>query len=309
MSNFGFAKGMYTFGMEYLPEKLYSYRIVGQIKKESESNSFLQADYKISQNISAVAGVRATYNSIYGFNLVPKITFMARLDQTALRLSYGFGYRSPTLKELYYYFDHFGMFTLYGNQNLKPEKSQYLGFSIELNQNWISHSVNFYFNRVSDLISNNWIDAKTVQYVNDSSARIYGIDILEKVMPFKNFILSGGASYVDARNIISGRFLYDISPLSANILASYTFHTLHEKTTLEISGKYTAHRQYEPLDSIQLSDKPYNIWRANITQHYKNHFSLTLGIDNIFNTVNSKSFDNISPGRRYFVSINFKFSK
>jgi outer membrane receptor for ferrienterochelin and colicins len=234
---------------------------------------------------------------------------MYRLNNVTLRTSYGFGYRSPTLKELYYYFDHLGMFILQGNHNLKPEKSQYLGFSIDFNQNWISHSVNFYYNKVSNLISNNWINAKTVQYVNDSSARIYGIDVMEKIMPFKNLIISGGASYVDARNIVSGRFLYSITPLSANILASYSFLTLHEKTTLEISGKYNASRQYEPLDTIPLSDKPYSIWRTNITQHYKNLLSLTLGIDNIFNIKDSKSFDNMSPGRRIFLSINFKISK
>ena len=245
---------------------------------------------------------------------------MARKNNLIYRLSYGFGYRSPTLKEMYYNFDHtFGGLNFYikGNPNLKPEKSQYLGYSVELNESWVNHSVNIYYNRVQDLITDNWSvinGKKTDTYTNDSSATIIGVDFMEKVMPLKNLLLTGGISLVDARNSVTGSHLSSISPVSANFNIKYSFNYFRQKTSFDLSGKYNGFRTYIPIaipgeKPQTFQDNPYSLWKSSITQSYQNKLMLTFGIDNIFNTINPKSFDNLSPGRRYFVSIHLNLSK
>jgi len=312
----------FTSGIEFLPEQLSSDGefIPKGIKRAYESVLFGQDDIKINKTFSAVIGFRATDHSGYGLNFVPKFAIMARKSNLIYRLSYGFGYRSPTLKQMYYNFDHtFGGldFFLKGNPGLKPEKSQYIGYSVELNNTWVNHSINIYFNRVQNLITDNWSvinGKKTDQYTNDSSATIIGIDFMEKVMPMKKLMVTGGISLVDARNSITGSHLSSISPISANFNIKYSFNFFRQKTSFDLSGKYNGFRTYVPVvvpgETPQtFQDNPYSLWKMSITQNYKNKLMVTLGVDNILNTVDPKSFDNLSPGRRFFVALNFNLSK
>ncbi len=312
----------FTSGIEYLPEQLSSDGefVPKGIYKAYESVLFGQDDIKINNAFSAIIGFRATDHSTYGLHFVPKFAIMAKKDNLIYRLSYGFGYRSPTLKEMYYNFDHtFGGLDFYlkGNPNLKPENSQYIGYSVELNDSWVDHSINIYYNRVQNIITDNWsitnkklTDTKT----NDSSATIIGVDFMEKVMPIKKLMITGGISLVDARNSVTGSHLSSISPVSANFSFKYSFYLFRQKTSYDLFGKYNGFRTYVPIavpgePAQTFQDNPYSLWKTSITQTYKSRLSLTFGIDNIFNTVNPTSFDNISPGRRYFVLINFNFSK
>ncbi len=315
LANLKILSGTLSAGAEYLPERLFSNYLFQTVhtKEATELNVFGQFDYKFNSIFSANAGLRTTHHSSYGLHAVPKISFMANINPVILRLSYGYGYRSPTLKELYYYFDHFGMFTILGNPSLKPEESQYLGFSLEMNRKLFNHSVNFYYNRVSDMISDSWtVDSagkKIDQYMNNASATIMGIDFMERIMPFKNFVVNGGLSLVNAKNNITGEQLYSISPISANISANYSFKLFKEKAAAEIYGKYNGYRNYPPIDTIPISDKPYYIWKGDVSYHIGNYITFAFGVDNIFNIINSKSFDNISPGRRYFFSLNIHLTK
>lgn len=309
--NFGYKKGILTAGIEYLPENLRSILIGSETKYASEMIAFAQNDYKINDIFSGIIGIRATNHSNYGLNAVPKLAIMARMEPFIFRLSYGFGYRSPTLKELYYSFNHFGMFFIVGNPNLKPERSQSLGFSIEINQKWINHNINIYYNKISDLIYYNQINADTIQFNNSSAAIIKGLDIMEKIKPLQNLLISVGLSLVDARNGITGQHLNNISPVSANLVLNYWFNYSKYKTSFEISGKYNGHRTYDPVPgaAIPFEDSPYSIWKTSITQYYRNYLAVTFGINNLFNNVNPKSYDNLSPGRTFFISVNFKISK
>jgi outer membrane cobalamin receptor len=150
--------------------------------------------------------------------------------------------------------------------------------------------------------------------MNDSSATIIGVDFMEKVVPINKMMITGGISLVDARNSVTGTHLSSISPVSANFNFKYSFDCLRQKTSFDLSGKYNGFRTYVPIaipgePAQTFKDNPYSLWKTSITQMYKSRLSLTFGIDNIFNTVNPKSFDNISPGRKYFFSLNLQLSK
>jgi outer membrane receptor for ferrienterochelin and colicins len=307
----GTAYGTFIGGIEYLPENLLSTYTGSNIRKSNEMVTFVQNEYRISSSVYSVAGIRVTRHSKYGYSIVPKIALMIRHDPLTFRISYGQGYRSPSLKELYYNFNHFGMFDILGNPNLKPEKSNYFGFSAEVHQDFMEHSVNVYFNHINDIISYKWIGSKLTTLANDSSANIIGMDLLEKVQPFNNLTIAGGLSIVDSRNSISGKQLYGFSPVSANITVNYSLRYWENAVfDFNLSGKYNGFRMYEPInniDTVKLSDNPYQIWRASVTWRIKNSTGLTLGMDNIFNEINPSSFDNNSPGRRIFFTLTYNF--
>jgi outer membrane receptor for ferrienterochelin and colicins len=305
---FGTEYGTFISGIEYLPENLLSTYTGSTIRKSNEMVAFAQNEYRISSSVYSIAGIRATRHSKYGFNIVPKIALMIKHEPFVFRISYGQGYRSPSLKEMYYNFNHFGMFDVLGNPNLKPEKSNYFGFSVEAHQDFMEHSVNVYFNHINDIISYKWISSKVTTKANDSSANIIGMDLLEKVRPFDNFTIAGGLSIVDSRNSLSGKQLYGFSPVSANLNVNYSLRYWKKAIfDFNLSGKYNGYRTYEPIDTVKLSDKPYQMWRASVTWRIKNVAGLTLGIDNLFNEINPSSFDNNSPGRRIFFTLTYNF--
>ena len=109
-------------------------------------------------------------------------------EKTALRLSYGMGYKIPTLKEKYWIFRHsyapgVGNFILYGNPNLVPEKSHSFNIGVEQNvKNLFKISAGGYFNYILDLIDSVVTDASSSpqirEYRNVDKAMTYGGDIL-----------------------------------------------------------------------------------------------------------------------------------
>jgi outer membrane receptor for ferrienterochelin and colicins len=303
-----YRKGMLILGSEYLPEQVESIRITDTSKSADEIIGFVQNDYNISKNYSVLAGIRATKQSIYGMNIVPKVSLMAKYDLLTLRLSYGWGFRSPSLKDMYYDFYHMG-FLLLGNKNLKPEKSNYTGLSIDINQSRFHHSISLFHNSIKDLITGVWIVPQEVnQYQNVSSARIIGIDFMEKISILRNLTLNAGISLASAKNTETGYAIKDINPLSGNLSLTYFTDFLKYKTNFELYGKFNGHRSYEPIGDITYEDPAYSLWRINVSQQF-NSFTYTIGIDNIFKNVDQNSLGNISPGRRYFISVNFSFSK
>ena len=90
--------------------------------------------------------------------LAPKLSLKATpLEETVVRLSYGMGYKIPTLKQKYWFFHHSGggsaVFDVYGNPDLKPEVSHGLNFSLD--QEFLdrfSFSAAVYFNYLLNMI-------------------------------------------------------------------------------------------------------------------------------------------------------------
>lgn len=119
---------------------------------------------------------------------VPNLGFKFEPNQnTTLKLSYGMGYRVPSLRQKYWVFRHnyapgSGNFILYGNPNLKAEKSHGINFSV--NQNVFNlFAINFssYFNYINDLIDSVVTDATSSpqirEYQNVDKAITFGASI------------------------------------------------------------------------------------------------------------------------------------
>lgn len=108
------------------------------------------------------------------------------VETTALRFSYGMGYKIPSLKEKYWIFRHnyapgLGNFILYGNPKLVPEKSHSFNVGLEQNvKNLFTFSVGGYFNYILDLIDGVVIDRfsspQIREYQNVDKAMTYGGD-------------------------------------------------------------------------------------------------------------------------------------
>lgn len=60
--------------------------------------AYVQDDWKIASHLTAEAGMRFDYHSVYGNFLLPRISFMYRFNpQLTVRLGSGMGYKTPSL--------------------------------------------------------------------------------------------------------------------------------------------------------------------------------------------------------------------
>ncbi|MGC8803020.1 MAG: TonB-dependent receptor, partial [Bacteroidales bacterium] len=297
--------GHWTGGVEATYENLFSDKLSTPHVNLYTMAAFLQNDYRISSKYSVVTGTRAVYYSNGKYSMVPSVCFVIRHEPLIFRTSLGKGFRSPTLKEMYYYFDHQGMFQLLGNKNLKSERSNYVSTSLEYRENNINFGINAYYNYLSDMIYHTLVAEQTFQYININRARVMGVDWLSKWQPVRNLIFSFNASYINAVNLSTDSAMYNVAPFSATGSISYSWYfKKHWKVILDLSDKYTAARTYEPVGTLIYRDPAFHYWKFTSMLQYKNA-TLSIGIDNLFNKIMPYSLGNISPGRRFFFVINY----
>jgi len=298
-------------GLEYNYESLYSVRNEGGLKGEGEAVFYLQEDLRLGEKWNIVGGIRASHHSSYGFNAAPKISVMFKEGVFNFRTSAGTGFRSPSLKELYMNFDHFGEWYIIGNTELKPESSRYISGSAEYSKPWNNTSVTLYRNSLTDMITDRWLPDSaqmTRQYQNIASATVYGIDILSKQKITGGFWLTAGYSYVNSHDNETSLQLYGTTKHSGNISADYNFRKKKYSFTAQLYCKLMGEKFYEITEEKTYIDRPYSNWRFTVSQEYR-WIRVSTGVDNIFDLVIPQNVNFISPGRRFFIGLNIDFSK
>lgn len=319
-------KQMLTGGLEYLYESLESDMFVyGEMQTKQVSNSvlFLQDDIKLNSKLNIIAGIRGEYHTAYGSHFTPKLSVMYKWLPLTFRLNYAAGYRSPGLKELYMNWSHLGMFTIVGNENLQPETNNYFSGSVELSKSWVNTSLNIYKNYFNNKIEGQWSNDQTIfQYQNIEKSSLLGIDYLLKAKLSKSFMFKGGYSYVNDKNRSDGVRLSGVSPHSANVQLEYRFTKGFYELTANITGKYIGAKDFDVLDELEYRGDTieayykvhydgYSIFKLLVSQRFYNSVNLVLGVDNLFDyTADMVTFNtSITPGRRYFISLNVAIEK
>ncbi|MBE9469334.1 MAG: TonB-dependent receptor [Bacteroidetes bacterium] len=319
-------KQMLTAGLEYLHEVLESDMFVyGEMQEKQVSNSvvFLQNDIKINPKLNIIAGIRGEYHTSYGEHFTPKLSLMYKWLPLTFRLNYAAGYRSPGLKELYMNWRHLGMFTIEGNENLKPETNNYFSASVNFSKLWINTSVNVYKNYFNNKIDGQWAKDQTIlKYQNIEKSSLFGIDYLSKVKLSKAFIIKGGYSYVYDKNSNNGLRLSGVSPHNANLQLEYKFKKGFYELLANITGKYIGAKDFDVLDEFEYRGEAieeyykmhyddYSILKFSVSQRFYNSVNLVIGVDNLFDyTADIVTFNtSTTPGRRYFISLNVAIEK
>ena len=288
-----------------------------------------QDEIKIGKKIDLVAGIRALYHNIAGFSITPKISAMFKEKRFTYRFTYSNGFKSPTLKELYYYYEseRMGIHRLYlGNEDLKPQRSHYFSLSTEYKHKRLQTSVNLYLNRVYDMIEYRIIPTEykyerrgieeTKKRYNIDDARTCGIDYHIRYKLSSQISFNAGYSFVDARNLTQDIRLNSVSAHSANFKASWTKRWHSKSLNLNLSGVYKSDRFYLEEDLEKSYAKAYQLWKLTANYKLRNikkiNLSITGGIDNLLDYVDDSPYGShygtLNPGRSLFVGIKLNFS-
>ena len=279
---------------------------------------YVQDEFNKLSWLNITAGLRLVDNQNFGFRLTPKISAMASWGDWRFRLGWSQGFKTPTVKELYYRYLHvMGSSTFFnlGNTKLDPQTSNYWSANIEYRGDRLTASVTGYINKLDNMIAlvnvpvgeipagittaymgdgSNNVQAR--MYKNMDDARTYGMDVTLGYKFTKELSMTAAYSYLDTE-----AHLYDAGTdqmktvvidgmahhkWNASVMYNHAFSKIY-KLGVNLSTRGSSKRYYENNGN----GRAYQLWRINTTHDLGQQqgrlltWRLEAGIDNIFNYV------------------------
>jgi outer membrane receptor for ferrienterochelin and colicins len=326
-------------GIDINNENASGERISGD-KTITDYALFISSEIKPRAAINIRPGLRFIKNSAYDAPpVIPSLNTKFRLSKELdLRFSYGYGFRSPALRELYFIFidaNH----NLVGNPNLKAEYSNSFNGSLswspaQLQAIRFNTNIGGFYNEFKNQINlvANPNDPNEYSYYNIDRSKTVGVSLdnritYQKLQASLGFVYSAYAANFEAnKNYIKEdkrEFLWT-PEINTNI--SYNISCL--KTTLGLFYKFVgAKPAFVPgtvnnQEAIILTKvSSYNLADLTATTVFNKYISTTIGVKNLFdvtnvsNTAVSSGIHNsggaraIGYGRSFFVGLNLQWKK
>lgn len=297
-------------------------------KQITDISLFISSEFIIG-DLKVRPGVRVTYNSVFETTPTPSINFNYTLTKnTQLRWSYGRGFRTPSIRELYHEFidaNH----NIIGSDALKPEYSHSLniGVSHELKSLSIAVNASGFYNTIDNRITFFFPEAvnQPTTYINQLKYKTLGGNLRGSYKK-NDLTIDAGFSYIGLYQRLS----------EGNEVPSFVFAPeLNFRIQNEFKNafglkpslfyKFTgANRNYQlDLDGEPQLNKinGFHFLDATVSKSFKQGISISLGSRNILDvtSVNSSlsggahSGGNaqraISYGRSYFLRINYNLKQ
>ena len=310
-----FKKHTLVAGGEVLSEKLLNFMFKNESTGGRENaqtySAFTQQDWVINPAVTIVTGARMDYHSIFKQYFTFRLSGMYRFDETmTIRAGYSGGFRSPTLKELYTNWFHpwGGGFQLMGNKNLRPETSDNFNISIDFNFKKLNLTFITQYSKIKDKINLRGNIGDTLRHVNlHGNTDVLSSEVSAIYKLNKNFHFKGSYSYYDI-----GKRRSENRPHTLTFKAEYIPSAKYYIPSIIISGKYLSQTKiYDDDSSSFVSYAPYSIWRLQLALKLPMGFTLTGGINNIFDYTADKVgfYSSVDIGRTFYLGLKWNFNK
>lgn len=292
--------------------------------------AYAQDEWSITEHLNLTAGFRMVHHKEFGQKFTPKVSAKYSLGDFNLRATYSYGFKAPTLKELYQNYITVIMGPLkayYGNENLKPQSSHYGSAGVEYNSDKFQVTVTGYYNQIRNMIALTVVPTsgedklleveETMKYNNLAKARSFGADFTCNYQLLPSLAIGGGYSYTDAKaqyteNPSDPNYMQYV-PINATSYhnANWKIAWTRRDMTISLFGRYQSTRYY----ITDGNGKAYQLWRLNIKSPLLKmkgwDLGMNAGIDNLFNYVDRTPFGKnrgtTNPGRTFYLSLNVKF--
>jgi outer membrane receptor for ferrienterochelin and colicins len=294
---------------------------------------FMTAEISPSAKINLRPGFRIINNSVYNAPpIIPSLNTKFALSKNLdLRLAYARGFRSPSLRELYFnFFD--ANHQIVGNPDLKAETSNSFTGSL----NWkkttskkivYTTALGFFYNAVKNLIEYavSTSNPNVFELTNVSNSKTTGAN-LSTVAKYKFWNIAIGGSYTGFYNDYAetDATLPELKwSAEVNSSIGYTFSKIGFDVNLFY--KFTGKRPYYAVNTNQevvlTEQKGWHMADLTFNKKAFRFLSFNTGIRNLFDVkrVNSAYANggihsaggtrNIATGRSYFAGISFNWSK
>lgn len=294
-----FGKNTLTVGADFLNDYLTTYQFAdNESKNQNSCDAFAQFDYNPLQWLNIVASLRHDYFSASSQHATTgRLALMTKWKGFSIRANYAGGFRAPTLKEMYMNFDMAGMQMIYGNPDLKPEKSNNYNLALEhtgrvKNAGFFTGQYSLtlmgYYNKYDKRITTG--DYKDYQpgagqpdvasrYCNEDGVEVSGIDFSAQYRSDMGLGVKLDYSYLHVGGRSVDSQFSQPRPHSATWRLDYdrqlcSFYRINAA----LSGRYLS----SPDTNIEKHDSSYQLWKFTLQQRFLDAVNLNFTVDNLF---------------------------
>lgn len=305
-------------------------RLIEGTNRISDYAGFLSAEFKPVSFLNIRPGFRFVKNSVYQAPpVLPSINTKFILSENHdLRISYGRGFRAPSIRELYFYF-YDSNHQVEGNPNLEAEISHSMNASwnwhVIKNTSWqYSTVLGGFYNSIDNLIQTAQRPSSTVTtYLNIDQYKTTGLT-LDNTIKTDAIQFNAGFAYTGRYNDyeegddnlpeftwspeVNGAIIYTIQKigLSANLYYKYT-------------GKTPLYQMNNATSEVYLAETGDFHWAdVSLQKIFFKKLSIVTGIHNLFDVTQIRSTavssgthtsgsNSLASGRSYYITLTFNF--
>ena len=304
--------------------------------------AYAQHEQKLFKDLTATIGLRLTHHETFNNHLTPKVAMMYAPGNFRFRATYSAGFRAPGLDELYYHYFSVNRGKAqisFGNQNLKPEKSNYFSLNAEYRDEVIAVSVTGYLNRINDMVVKENVKVDEVSlamlrkefpemtddqasrleqyalYQNSDVGDVKGLQLNLSANLFAGFNLSANYVYTYARSKSAAEWenLERSIRHAATVAANYHHAWRRYGLNVNLNGRLQSKTYYPGYENAP----GYGVWNLHTTHSFDVakwvFVEPCIGIDNLFDKADrridstNRKYALYSPGRMLVVGLKVKF--
>ena len=249
-----------------------------------------------------VPAIRVDADTQFGLHVTPRLAVRwDPLDDVAVRVSVGRGYRAPSFKELLLRFENPGAgYVVDGNPDLRPEHSTSGQAGVEWRpRRWAWISGHVYVNELRDLITTVTVDGggagpQRFGYDNLGRARTSGAEAAA-TLGRDRLALELGYAYTRARDLDTAMALDGVP--GHRVSAALRWRDPAEGLTAVAEVVATGPRPYQLAGGVVETDPRFDV-RARIARRFGDRLDLFLGVDNLLDAGDDQ-LDPIAPRTLY----------
>jgi outer membrane receptor for ferrienterochelin and colicins len=306
--------------------------------------AYAQHEQRFLQIMTATLGLRYTNHETFGSQLTPKVVLMAAPGDFRFRATYSAGFRAPGLDEIYYHYfsvNRGKAQIIFGNRDLKAERSHYVSLNAEYRSNAIAVSLTGFLNRINNMVvrQDNDIDETSLirlrqefpemtddqaaklerysLYQNSDLGDVKGLQLNVSANLFQGFNLSANYVYTYARTKSGTEWTIMERSIrhAATIVADWHHSWGNYAINVNLNGKLQSKTYYTSYE-----DAPgFGLWNLN-TIHTFNAvrwavIEPSIGVENLFDRVDrridssNRRYALYTPGRMLVVGLKVRFKQ
>jgi vitamin B12 transporter len=265
-----------TAGFEYEEERGASHSRwgtwVSRFERQTVNNRayYVQSQIELAEVFKPTLGIRIDDHQRFGTEPTYKVSTLYQIEPLATRLkaNWGTGFKAPSLFQLY---------SIYGDPNLKPEKSRSydLGFEHSLFNDNVLLGVTYFYNKFKNMIE--W-DQVLSQYNNTGRAKTDGIEAELKWKYTDAVTFNISYTHLSTKNEDTKKKLRRRPGNQINLGVDWE---LFKKAHLHVTALYVGHRWEDSANTLKT--KPYTRVDLFTTYNFTDELQIFGKINNLFN--------------------------
>ena len=294
-------KDVLSVGADYMRDYLLTYQFIpGETHVQNSTDIFAQYDWNINKQWEVIGAARWDYftDGESHSQLTGKLSARYMNGGFTLRGGYAGGFRAPSLKEKYMYYNMQDIFDIHGNPDLKSEKSHNLNLSAEYNWKYYYFMLGANYNFISQRITTSGVrygpDVEMrpyIEYINVENMRVFGLDA--QVRGSWPCGVSAEINYNYTHEKSPGATVNQFCPARPHSLTfkgTWTHEWIKNyPTQLILNGRFLSKVSYismymfEPFEERVIENPAYTMWKIQLSQKVYKGITLNIAVDNLFN--------------------------